>query len=140
MWTLMKTLIELVEAYLQGKPIGKILCPKCRKHGYLSVEPRGNHYYVYIKHKDFNKQYKCYLGAVAYDYVNRYNKLGLEDALTCERHINYAIESIRNIISVLKEKRDLRGFYYENINKQYIAQKLAELKQLVSELEQLLNQ
>jgi len=160
MWTMMETknnleiqvkesqidkesLLNLfVKYYVEKRPIGKIKCPRCGNYGYLSIEPRGNpsNYYIYIKHKDVGKQYKCYLGAVKYIYVNKFNEEKLRSALTAERHIDYAVEALKNVINVLREGKDLGGFIYDSVNVMHIRRKLNELKQLVQELESLLNQ
>ena len=97
----------------------KFLCPRCGRKGYLEFRRRKGQTYVYMHHqvsvKGKRKHSTCYLGARAYDYVERFNPLGLRDLTDRERFYEYALRIIDELtvdqLMKLKEHIDRRLGY-----------------------------
>jgi hypothetical protein len=60
--------------------------------GYWERRSRNGHVYVYVLHREGRHVRRCYLGAEAYDYVERTNPLGLVGMHDDDRFERYAEE------------------------------------------------
>ena len=92
--------------------MGKVLCPRCGGLGYLERRCRGEHAYVYVVHRERGRVSKCYLGAESYDYVERFNALGLAGLADEGRFERYAAELVARLtasqLAKLKELVEAR--------------------------------
>jgi hypothetical protein len=72
---------------------GNFVCPRCGGLGYLERRSVGGHVYVYCRHVwregGRRRERKCYLGAEEYDYVERFQLLGLAGLTDKERFRRY---------------------------------------------------
>jgi len=72
---------------------GNFLCPRCGSFGYVERRSKGGHVYVYCVHvyRDGGRRRRkrCYLGAEEYDYVERFQELGLAGLTDRERFRRY---------------------------------------------------
>ena len=86
----------------------KVLCPRCGGLGYWERRRRGEHEYIYVVHRAGGKVSRCYLGAAAYDYVERFNQLGLSGAADELRFERYAESLVARLTaSQLRRLREL---------------------------------
>jgi hypothetical protein len=93
-----------------------VSCPRCGGLGYWAREvregPRGRHAYVYVVHVEGGRRRKCYLGAEAYDYVERFHGLGLAGDMDGGRWRRYAEqlidrlkpEDLRWLLGMIRER------------------------------------
>jgi hypothetical protein len=60
--------------------------------GYWERRSKGEHVYVYVLHREGRHVRRCYLGAEAYDYVERLHNMGLVGMQDEDRFERYAEE------------------------------------------------
>jgi hypothetical protein len=79
----------------------RLICPRCGSEGYLEKRKRNDHIYIYFVHvKSEGKKrhiHKCYLGALNYEYVEKFNPIGLSGLHDKERFSKYIKRLIDNM-------------------------------------------
>jgi hypothetical protein len=80
--------------------------------GYWERRSKGEHVYVYVLHREGRKVHRCYLGAEAYDYVERMHNMGLVGMQDDGRFERYAEELLDRLkpkqLARLKEMIEAR--------------------------------
>jgi hypothetical protein len=76
-------------------------CPRCGELGYIEERRKDDHVYIYCVHVKSKgkkrKVNKCYLGALNYEYVEKFNPLGLSglhDTSRFSKYIKKLIDSM----------------------------------------------
>jgi uncharacterized C2H2 Zn-finger protein len=76
-------------------------CPRCGGLGYLKRRAVGDHVYYYVYHVSRaggrRHERACYIGAETYDYVERFNDLGLAGGADEERFRRYAEQLVSRL-------------------------------------------
>jgi len=79
-------------------------CPRCGREGYIEKSRRGNTTYIYFVHQRMENgkriREKCYLGALKYRNVEKFQNLDLAGLADKERFKRY----VRKLIDLLDEK------------------------------------
>jgi hypothetical protein len=76
-------------------------CPRCGGRGYIERRRRGSQTYIYFHHRFRDggrvRVRTCYIGPEEYEYVERFNPIGLRSIMDGERFYKYARSIIENL-------------------------------------------
>nr|CAH65783.1 hypothetical protein [Sulfolobus neozealandicus] len=81
-------------------------CPRCSEFArYIDVDERDGHFYIYAIHYNGTRGHgkpkleRHYLGALEYDYVERFNNINLQGLFNEKRHVEYIKNAANQIDS-----------------------------------------
>jgi hypothetical protein len=105
----------------RGMIRGNVTCPRCGLSGYIEYQRRGEHTYVYCRHEYVEGGRrtgikKCYLGAVKYENVERFQSLGLAGLHDKSRFRRYfeklletmSLEDLKEVKKMIEERLEAR--------------------------------